>query len=462
VKREKRDGPRGLTPREAAAQVVARVLDDGAFVAAALDEALKHYGSGWQPRDRALCTELAYGAVRWAAPLEAALLRGADKPGRGLDKRARPHLLVGAYQLQHLSERIPPHAAVNEAVSGVRRERPGLAGFANALLRHLGSPLHEQLKADASIEELAEAYGLTPLIVESTVHGLVPEERKAALRALAERPSLGVRWLGPDDDEGAWVAQLRERAEVRPHDFVPHAWLLDGAGAPTRLPGWEGGRLHVQDPGSQLCALLCAATPGQRVIDLCAAPGGKAVVLARAVAPDGSVVAVDRNAKRLRDVEENLARMGVAQGARVVAADARELDDEIAPPGSFDVVLLDAPCSALGTIRRHPEIRTRREPADVERVAGIQRELLDAAARLVAPGGALVYAVCTTTAVEGEDQVRALLAREPGLSTVSAREVLPWLPDDALTEEGWVRLYTHRHGTDAFFAARLCRDPGRG
>lgn len=445
------------SPRELAAHVVARVLDEGAFIAPALDAALSREGAALDARDRAFSTELAYGAVRWAGPLEKSLLRGATKPGRGLDKRIRPHLLVAAYQLQHLDERVPAHAAVNEAVAAIRRVRPGLAGFSNALLRKLGSPPHLQLRPDAPLEEVAAAYGIPPLLARATVEGLPAAEHREALAALNERPPLALRFFGTDDERERFLEELRAGSpEARAHPFVPGAFLVEGAGSPQALPGFQEGKLLVQDPASQIAALLVGAEPGARVLDLCAAPGGKSVVLARQVGEAGRVIAVEKDPRRARRIETNAERLHLP--VRVVVADVAALPEDEELKGA-DAILLDAPCSGLGTVRRHPEIRLRRGEASPDELSALQRRLLEAAAERVRPGGVLVYSVCTPLPAEGRDVVRAFLDENPSFTIEEPRTILPWLPDDALSEEGFVRLRVHRHEADAFFAARLRRSP---
>lgn len=450
---------RGRAPsaREVAAAVVARVLDEGAWVGPALDAALSREGASLSPGDRALVTELVYGTLRWAAPLEQSLLRGTDKPGRGLDKKIRPHLLVAAYQLQHLEDRIPAHAAVNEAVKAVRRVRPGLAGFANALLRRLGSPPHLQLSPGAAPDELARALGVPEVLVEATLRGLPEDERRAALLALNERPPLGLRWLGPDEEEAAFARALEERAtSAAPHPFVPHAWLVEGAGAVQELPGFEEGWVQVQDPGSQLVALLASPAPGARALDLAAAPGGKTMILARAAGPSGRVIAVEIDPRRAERIRENVTRIGF-ENVEVKVADAATLPPAEAFPEGADVALLDAPCTGLGTVRRRPEIKLRKESENAAACSALQSTLIDAAARHVRPGGALVYAVCSPVAEEGPLVVERFLSTHPDFERVPAREVLPFLPEDAVDERGQLRLLPHRHQSDAFFAARLER-----
>jgi 16S rRNA (cytosine967-C5)-methyltransferase len=430
--------------RAVAADVVARVLDDGAWTQPALASALS--SSPLDARDRALCTELVYGTLRWATSLEKSLLRGADKPQRGLDKRMRPHLLVAAYQLQHLSERIPARAAVNEAVDAVRVVRPGLEGFANALLRKLGSPVHAMLPADAKLDVVADALGIPHALanaVASIERTLPIPDVRAALAGLNARPSTYAFAL----DES------RESANA--HAFVPGAFALDG-GAVTDAPGFAQGSFVVVDPGSAVAALCVAATPGARVIDLCAAPGGKSAILARAVGAAGRVTCVEKSAKRAERIRENLARVKLAERVDVVVADVLAWN-AASVKDRADAVLLDAPCTGFGTTRRKPEIKLRRTDADVDVDSALQAKLLARAADLVKPGGALVYSVCSPLDAEGAKQIDALLAARADFAVDDVRALCPWLPSDAVDARGFVRLLPHRHDCDAFFVARLVR-----
>ena len=432
--------------RRVAADVVARVLDDGAFAQPALSSALD--ASALDGRDKALCTELVYGTLRWARSLEASLLRAADRPQRGLDSRMRPHLLIAAYQLQHLSERVPAHAAVSEAVDAVRAVRPGLTGLANALLRRLGSAPHTTLPQSASVAEVAAALGIPEVLSDAVADGLPPDEVREALLALNGRPTT----YAVTFDE---VPPLARR-----HRFVPGAFALEG-GAIADDPAFTGGKYLVMDPGSALCALLVDAKPGWRVLDLCAAPGGKSALLARAVGMQGRVIAVEQSAKRARRVGDNARRLQLQDRIDLVVQDALVLAVDGAG-GLVDAVLLDAPCSGLGTTRRKPEIKLRRTADDVRKLVLVQRALLAHAATLLRPGGVLVYSVCSPAPAEGRDVVAWLLSATPGLHQVDARATLPWLPADAVDAQGAVRLLPHRHDTDAFYAARLVSDGESG
>jgi 16S rRNA (cytosine967-C5)-methyltransferase len=429
--------------RDVAADVVMRVLDNGAWTQPTLASALDT--SGLDARDKGLCTELVYGTLRWAASLERSLLRSADKPGRGLDQRMRPHLLVAAYQLQHLHDRIPAHAAVSESVTNVKRVRPGLQGFANALLRKLGSPLVDMLPQTASVEEIAEALGVPGVLAVAIAAQVEAHELRDALVALNGRPSTFACALG-----GA-----SPPLGARPHAFVPGVFVFEG-GAVSKESGFAEGRFVVMDPGSATCALLVARAPGMRVIDLCAAPGGKTALLASLASRDGAeagggiVVAVEKSGTRARLIKDTLTRTKLLDRVDVLVADA--LEARVDPA---DAVLLDAPCSGFGTTRRKPEIKLRRTAADVTDDALLQAKLLERALELTKRGGVLVYSVCSPIAAEGADHIERLLSTRADITVEDARAVLPWLPGDAVDGRGCIRLLTHRHDADGFFIARL-------
>lgn len=436
---------KGVDPaREAAAAALSRVLDDGAWAAPALSSVLDASAMG--ERDKAFATELFYGALRFARPLETSVLRGADKPGRGLDVRIRPHLIIAAYQLQHLQERVPAHAAVDAAVSAVKRVRPGLDGFANALLRKLGSPLHALLKADAPLTDIAEAWGVPLPLAEAITARLPTSEHAAAVAGLSARPTTYATSGHPFD------ADLQQRLAAAPsetkHAFVPGV-VEASAGKVSDLPGFKDGAFLVADPGSVLCALAVGAGPGQRVLDLCAAPGTKSVLLRNAGA---DVTAVELNPKRARRISDNARRMNVTDHLKVVVDDATTL-----PIDEMDAVLLDAPCTGLGTTRRKPEIKLRRNDDDVRENSKLQAKLLQAAARQVKPGGVLVYSVCSPLPQEGAQQIEAFLHGHPDFAREDLRAVLPFLPASAVDDDGQVRLLPHLHDADAFFIARLRR-----
>lgn len=433
-----------LTPRLVAAAVVSRVLDEGAFIAPALSSALDR--AGFDGRDRALTTELAYGTLRWTTPLLQSLKRGMDKPNKEIDAKIKAHLLIGAYQLQHLGDRIPPHAAINEAVDAVKSVRAGLAGFANALLRRLGSAPHQTLSPKASFDEIAAAYGV-PVRLARAVAARWPtfEQQQPVIASLCGRPPLSLYRLHD---------QYTPPPEAQAHPFLPDAFLLDGAGAVNQLDGFQEGAWIVADGGSILCALLVDAQKGDTVVDLCAAPGSKTMLLARTGA---HVVAVDQHEGRATQISKNAARMRLTEQVRIHVSDALHINIPQHLDKPADAVLLDAPCSGLGTVRRKPEIKLRRTDNDIQENAQLQSQLLDHAATLVKVGGVLVYSVCSPIPEEGALQIKAFLQKNPHFVAEPVQKTLPFLPADATDSDGFLYLTPHPHQCDAFFAARLRR-----
>ena len=331
---------------------------------------------------------------------------------------------------------MPAHAAVDAAVNAVKRVRPGLDGFANALLRKLGSPLHELLKPGAPLADIATAWGIPLPLAQAVTARLPIDEHASAIAGLCARPTTwAVSFLSATDE-----------TNHTHHAFVPGLVEVPG-GKVTSLPGYADGAFVVADPGSVACASAVSARAGMKVLDLCAAPGTKSVLLRKAGA---DVVAVELNPKRAKKITENLRRMKVE--VELVIADATAFDIE-----PVDAVLLDAPCTGLGTTRRKPEIKLRRGDDDVTTNAKLQAKLLAAAALKVKPGGVLVYSVCSPMPDEGAHQIEAFLAGHPDFVRENLRDVLPWLPASAVDEEGQVRFLPHLHDADAFFIARLRR-----
>ncbi len=428
-----------MTPRTLAAAVVDEVTHTDRFAKDALDQALR--GSGLTGADRRLAAELVYGTLRWWTPLTSSIRRALDKPGKKLDRKLLSHLVVAAYQLHHLDERIPAHAAVHEAVEAVKQDRRGLAGLANAVLRNLGSPPHAMLPADADPDALAAAFGVPRPLVDAVTAGLAGAARLDAVAALNARPRRALTWLGP----ASAVPQ-----SLAPHTFVAGAYLAEHFDEEVDR-ALAAGRAQVQDPGSRAVVNLCAAEAGQAVLDLCAAPGTKTRGLAAAVGPTGRVVAVDVNKRRAARIKDHF---GPDDPVEVIVGDG-------AQPGllegqRFDVVLVDAPCTGFGTTRRRPEIKLRRSGAD-ERLLDVQRRLLDAAAARVKPGGTLVYAVCSPLPAEGAAVAAAFVDRTAGFVRERAEAVLPGLPKDAQDDAGQLQLRPHRHDADGFFAVRFRR-----
>jgi 16S rRNA (cytosine967-C5)-methyltransferase len=418
--------PSGRPARAAALELLAAALSRRAGLEAALaSPALQALA----PRDRAFARALVMASLRHLGPIDAALQPRLAKPP---PEPVVNLLRLGVAQLFVL--KTPPHAAVDATVGLAPKPFRGLT---NAVLRAL-------LRAPP---DLADPDRLAPAWLYARWRAAYGEAAARAVAALiAEPPATD---LTPREDPPPCGLSAELEAEVLPGGTLRTARSGDVAA----WPGFAQGAWWVQDASAAVPARLLAARPGETALDLCAAPGGKTLQLAAAGA---AVTALDRSGPRLRRLAENLARTGLS--AEVVEADAGAWAD----PRTFDAVLLDAPCSATGTFRRHPDVLWAARPSDVASLAAVQARLLDAAARRVAPHGRLVYCVCSLEAEEGEAQAAAFLARTPGfaLDPISAGE--GGAPAASLRPDGTLRILPcHRPGgTDGFYIARFRRTPG--
>lgn len=449
-------------PRCCAAAVLKRILQQGAHVAPALNHALQQ--SRLTAQDKALCTQLVYGTLRWLTPLHTCLKQTQRKQHKNIQRDILPHLLLGAYQLQHLNNSIPPHAAVYETVQAIKSIQPQQTGFANALLRNLRAAPHTSLPNPCnSLHHLQEAFGLPMQLLTALQHHLsqMPDAAQhigPAATAFNEQPDTWLCTLVDQQHTAAWRHELQQR-EIRTqaHPFIPSAYRIQQVGDLTQLPGFHHGAWQVQDPASQAVAHLVNAQTGQIVFDLCAAPGSKSMLLAQQVAPKGTLLALDIHPHRCRLIKQNATRVGCHLQIRCM--DARTLATATPPqtPQQADAVLVDAPCSGLGTIRRRPDIKQRWQQQKLPELMQLQHQLLEAAAHCVKPNGALVYSVCSPLPQEGTDQIQQFLQRHPEFKRSCVQTTLPWLPNSACTPQGDMLLLPHLHQADAFFACRLHR-----
>jgi len=434
------------TARVSAARVIERVEKERAFASAVLEAELSRHVQ-LSARDRALATELVYGSLRVLPWLTSELGRFAPRGVSDLDACVRAHLVVAAYQL--LFTRVPPFAAVSEAVSAVRAARgPRLASFANAVLRKVATRAREMGEHDRASAIFASA---PPWLSAALEGALTAEGSRAFLASGIEPPAVALR-VEAAQDRDAWIERLRAvapDARIEPGSVSPLAILARGAGKPQRLPGWTEGAWSIQDEGSQLAALAVGAQAGEQVLDACAGRGNKTGLLARAVGPSGAVDVCDSIPAKLDRLREELGRLRL--GARAsFAVDWRAGSGEVT--GLYDRILVDAPCSGVGTLRRRPEIGLRREQVDLAEMARGQMEITSRVAAHLRPGGSLVYVVCSVLREEGEDVLAAVLRAHPLLEPApfDVPEVRA-LAQDAPT----FRLLPHVHGTDGYFVARL-------
>lgn len=450
-----------MTARELARDVLLRVERDGAFAGRALAAALDR-APQMSAADRGLATELVYGVLRRRARLERALGALARKGLDGLDPEVRVALRVGAYQLLFL-DRVPAYAAVSDAVEACKRiGGKGAAGFANAILRRLAKegepPLPDRNTDPVMFLELAA--GFPPWLARLAIAELGKSEAVAFGEASVAAAPVALRANTTRTTREALIERLRtERpdAALEPSPIAPDAVLARHLDAPAATAAWQEGLFAVQDSGAQVIAELCGAAPGERILDACAGVGGKTAHLLALAGGRGELEAADLSEAKLRDAERTLQRLGLGP-ARLTTADLTKPFP--AGRGPFDRVLLDAPCSGLGVLRRHPEASMRRTPADLTALAATQRQMLATVAAVLRPGGVLVYAVCTFDRAECEDVVAAFLRDHPQFQIEPASAAggrVPWqrlmLGQGPLS--GAIRTWPQRDDADGFFAVRL-------
>ena len=432
--------PPGRTRRDpvrlTAYDVLKAVREDDAYANLVLPKLLRE--RRLDGRDAALATELAYGTLRAKGQLDAVLAACVDRPLDKVDPPVLDVLRLGAYQLLRTT-RIPTHAAVSTTVDVARtRLTAGPAAFVNAVLRKVAAQ-----DLDRWLQQLRPQDEMAALALETSHPRWIAQAYRDALKGDLEEAR---RALAADDERPQvhLVARTIDRTELpgEPGPWSPRATRLEG-GDPGDIEAVRDGRAGVQDEGSQLMALALAAAPLEGSddlwVDLCAGPGGKAALL-QELAP-GRLVAVELQPHRAELVRKS----GVRD---VVTADGRHAP---LPEGSVDRVLLDAPCSGLGALRRRPEARWRRQPADLPGLTALQGELLDSAVGLLRPGGVLAYVTCSPHLAETAVPVLDVLRRHPGLQQLDARPLLPGVPH--LGDGPSVQLWPHRHGTDAMFLA---------
>ena len=440
------------SPRFLAAIAVERVIGDGAFSGVALNQSLNQINLS--SADRALTTELFYGVLRWKTALDTTIKNSCKKPGSKIHKKIRAHLWVAAYQLHHLQERIPSFAAINEAVKAIKKVKPPLSGFANALLRNLVEAPHQKLKNNASLEEIATAYSFSPSLLKLWLHPKAAAPLKTICENLNQRPDLTLRAQGSLKEIETWAKSIKDHGKkLDKHPWCPHAFMLEAGGDVRKLPGYEEGRFWVQDAASQTCALICNIESGMRVMDLCAAPGGKSLILQSYLKAGEHVQSIEIAEHKKARMLENSARMNLPFSP--IIADVKSLAQQDQWQHQADVILLDAPCSATGTFRRHPEVKWQKSIENARAAQALQKELLQAARLLLKPGGRLIYSVCSPFLEEGPQVIADFLGQHPDFKIESAKERAPFLPDSAVTNEGFVSFMPHLHQADAFFIAAL-------
>lgn len=444
-----------LTARQSAF-IALKSVHKGAFADVALDRVLTHHTLSHA--DRRLLTELVYGCVRRMRSLDALIDQLGRKPALSQPPDVRTILHIGLYQLRYL-EQIPPSAAVNTTVDLLKHNRmSGLSGFANGLLRQylrLREAQDPLALPTNPVERLGVLHSYPDWIVQTWIDSLGLEGAEQLCLTLNQSPSIDLR-INPlkttlDAVQSAFADCGVTTIPLPP---LPQALRIVGNSGPIhQLPGYTEGWWTIQEASAQLVGHLVDPEPGATAIDLCAAPGGKTTHLVELMGGQGVVWACDRTASRLKRLQQNLDRLRI-KTVNLWTGDSRSLSSDIP---LADYILIDAPCSGLGTLNRHADARWRQTPESVMELSALQRQLLSAATTHVKPGGVIVYATCTLHPDENEGVITHFLAEHPQwqLDPGGFNPVL----DSFQSEQGWVKIWPHQQAMDGFFMARLKQLP---
>lgn len=439
--------------RELAVEILLKVDERKAYADILLDHALKT--ARLSPQDRALLTQLIYGTLRWRGKLDWRLSRVLQRPLAGMNGYLRNLLRLTLYQLFFL-DRIPDYAAVNEGVELAKRRSGGkAAGLVNAVARRLlrEKDRPEDLPEGAAAQRLSVQWSHPEWLVKRWLDYFGTEETEALLRADNEEPPLVLRANRLKGDREALLRKLgKAGVEAVPSPWSPQGIILKTGSPVAKLPGFAEGLFQVQGEASQLVAFLLDPKPGERILDACAAPGGKTTHLAELMEDRGEIVATDTSARGLEKVKENVRRLGLTCVNAAHADLTQGLKGKLAGP--YDRMLADVPCSGLGTLRSHPEAKWHREEKDVERLSRLQRNLLEQLHPHLKPGGVLVYSTCTLAREENEEVVEDFLRQRDNFALEKAADYLPDAAQQMVRGNYFLAL-PHRHGTDGFFAARM-------
>ncbi|NEQ24023.1 MAG: 16S rRNA (cytosine(967)-C(5))-methyltransferase [Microcoleus sp. SIO2G3] len=449
-------------PRQLAFLALRDIQKRGAYTDIALDRVLR--SANLNSTDRSLVTELVYGSVRRMRSLDALIDQLGKKKAHQQPPDLRTILHIGLYQLRYQS-RIPASAAVNTTVELAKENGfKGLAGVVNGLLRQYdrlatastdaepNPKSHDPLQLpEEPVVRLGILHSFPNWIIKLWIEQLGIEEAESLCEWLNQSPTIDLR-VNPlrVSIEVVEAAMQGAGVDVRRVPHLPQALrVVGGTGTIQQLPGFNEGWWTIQDSSAQLVSHLLNPKAGDVVIDACAAPGGKTTHIAELMGDEGKIWACDVKASRLKKVQENAQRLQL-QSIQICTGDSRDFPQFI---NSADAVLLDAPCSGLGTLHRRPDIRWRVTPATVDELSVLQGELLEQAATWVKPGGVLVYATCTLHPQENEKVIQSFLERH------SSWQIEPPSADSPLTHfatpQGWMKVWSYRYQMDGFFMVRL-------
>lgn len=455
---------RGDDPcRRLAWQVLQEVQRRDAFADSILDQIFSQRPE-LSPRDRSFIHELVMGVLRWRSRLDLEIRKASQNPQRQIDPRLLQLLRLGAYQILFL-DRVPDAAAVNESVSLARAHfhDEKIVKFVNALLRQIARQKNQETFPpldESPIAHIAQTTAHPEWMVEGWVRDFGLESTLLLCQCNNLKPphTIRVNTLKISREE----LQKKFKAmgiEAHPTPFSPEGLILGEGFYPVGNPLFAQGMYFIQDESSQIVAHILAPRAGERILDTCAAPGGKTTHLAQLMRNQGHIIGIDRFRSKLRRLQENFLRMGISI-IDPIAADA--LGPLPFPNIPFlDRILVDAPCTGLGILHRHPEIKWRRKPEDSRRLQKIQLRILNNAASYLKPDGILVYSTCTLTHEENQDVVESFLKEHPDFQLENLRDLGMEKFGPLIDSEGFFRTYPERikplnhYRMDGFFAARM-------
>ena len=415
-----------LDARQANVEILGRIIDRGESLTPVLESVSARVAAA----EQAILRQLAFGSLRWYLRLDAVLDNLLEKPLRAKDRDVHQLLISSLYQLEYLDT--PDYAVVNTAASLSKALRRNWAkGLINAVLRQF---LRERASLLAKVDEDAAIASATPTWLYAQIKQDWPQQAEDILTAMNIQAPMTLRVNSRHTDTQTYQAALHKQSMGADfHPYAPEALVLEQACPVTELPEFSGGLVSVQDAGAQLAAHLLQPQPGERVLDACAAPGGKACHLLELQPKLAKLLAVELDGRRLFRIQENLQRLQLQ--AELVQADAGAVE-QWWDGQAFDKILLDVPCSATGVIRRHPDIKHLRRETDLTNLAAIQKQLLLKVWRLLAPGGMLLYATCSICRQENDaviteflnstaDAQEQIIAAEWGVALTHGRQILP-------------------------------------
>jgi len=447
------------TPREVAVEILNRTEKKGVFAESLLDDFLLNH-TGMNPLDRKLLTQIAYGTLRMRAYLDWVIRRFYRGNFTTMEPGIKNILRTAMYQI-YFTDRIPDFAVIDEAVKTVKKTHPQASGLVNAILRNTLRGKDRVIFPDIQqdpVRHIATVYSHPAWLVKRWLPVFGKDETVAMCKKNNEIPPYTVRINRMKTTRRQSMEELiRDGFDVKATDFSPDGIIILHSAVPLRETKlFQSGCIQVQDEASQLIAYLAAPKPGDTVLDICAGSGIKTTHIAAIMKNRGHIVAVDINKVKIASLKENVKKQGIS----IVEAKVGDVTIPIdSSHESYDIVLIDAPCSGVGTLRRNPEIKWHSSDAAVRKLLVLQKAVLNNAAQYVKKGGRLVYSTCSILPEENEQMIRDFITRHRNFTCFTTHANIH---TSLIDNRGFFRTYPHRHQMDGFFGAALLKDPDAG